>query len=161
GDPQLRRHRIDVDLGAHRDHAEVIGPGDDRGDDDHRERRPLIWTGQVGLAADVGEDLADAAADLDAADFARRWTAGVGGLFRAGPARRLGAGDGAVGALAEAGDLRREPRRRRHRDAAELLVVIAALQPHRERRVGAAGVVHRAGFHRRVEATAAEVTDAG
>ena len=35
------------------DVAEVEGPGERRGDDHQRERRPLVGTGEVGLAADL------------------------------------------------------------------------------------------------------------
>ena len=133
--------RIDVERGPDDDVAEVIGPGDRRGDDREAERRALVGTGEVDLAGQVERVGAGAGAGGRRADPARGGAGGVGALGGPGAAGIRERGERRVGAVGDAAQRREEAGRRVHRDRAEVLVAVGAVEFEREGAVGPGGLL--------------------
>ena len=97
---------VDVEGGADDDVAEVIGPGDRRGDHGEAERGALVGTGEVDLAGEVDGVVAGAGSG------SRRCRSGrprgsSGWPPRRGPSSRLGGGgESRIGAVGDARERR-------------------------------------------------------
>ena len=136
----LGRFRIDVERDPDDHGADVIRPGHPGGDRDHRERRPLVRTGEERPAGDLDRAAAAAGGGRRGADLAGGRTAVVGRLRRAAAGR--GGRDGRLGAVGDAGELAGQALRQGDVDGFQLLFAVPASDPHPERAVGAGlGVV--------------------
>ena len=108
------------------DDAVVVGAGERRGDRDHRERRPLVRTGEVHPPDRVEGVAAGAGGDVVAADF-RGGRAAREGLLEPAGARR-GGGDRGLRAVGDPAQRADQAGRHHEAEFAEVLVAVFAVE---------------------------------